>query len=211
MFILECWGRDLYCPYASDVWAVGVILTNMVSGRNPWEKASLKDRRFARHADDPYYLYNTMPISEELHTILLSTFARDPRNRITLPELREMILSLDTFFRSPDEKDWATAEKCFEQPSVPHPQPHASCSNPHVNKLRPLQLDITTNHRSLSPSIPSMSMTSSDSPTDWADESRYYYPEETSSWTHTDSMDVDMAMRKSSMEVIMSLSDNYLV
>ncbi|KAI0800624.1 kinase-like domain-containing protein [Fomes fomentarius] len=206
----ECWGRDVYCPYTSDVWAVGVILANMVSGGNPWEKASLKDRRFARQADDLYYLYNTMPISEDLHTILLSTFIRDPRERITLPELRQMILSLDTFFRSTDEKDWAAAEKCFEEPSIPYPQSHATYSNPHVNKLRPLQLDIITNHRSLSPRVPSIgsvvSMTSSDSPTDWEDESRY----ETSSWPHTESMDVFVELRKSSMDVIMSLSDNYL-
>ncbi len=193
MFIVECWGRDPYCPYASDVWAVGVILTNMVSGGSPWEKASLKDRCFARHANDPQYLYNTMPISEELHMILLSTFVRDPSLRVTLPELRQMILSLDTFFRSTDEK-------CFE----------ATCSNPHVNKLRPLQIDLITDHRSLSQSIPSIvSMTSSDSPTDWEDESRYSF-ERTSSWTHSESMDVLVEMRKSSMDVIMSLSDNYL-
>ncbi|KAI0801377.1 kinase-like domain-containing protein [Fomes fomentarius] len=213
----ECWGPDPYCPYASDVWAVGVILTNMVSCVNPWEKASLKDRCFARYVKDPKYLYNAMPISEGMYTILLSTFARNPLRRITLPKLRQMIVSLDTFFRSTDKKDCAAVEKCFKEPSMQaRGQPRATCSNPHVNKPRPLQLDITTKHRSLSPSIPSISsvpsMTSSDSSGDWEDESRYSPSEETSSWmAQSVSTDVDIAMRKGSMEVIMSLADNYLV
>ncbi len=206
----ECWGPDPYCTPASDVWAVGVVLANMVSCASPWEKASLKDRCFARYVRNPKYLYNAMPISEGLYTILRRTLALDPLRRLTLPKLGQMVLSLDTFFRSGDEKS-AVAKKCFKEPPVPHPQPRATCSNLPVKKLPPSQL-VITEHRSLSPSISSISsvpsMSSSDSSEDWEDESTDFPEETSSSWTESAPI-AALNSRKGSMALIMTLADDW--
>lgn len=71
----------------------------MISSRNPWQKASLKDKGFALYVDNHDFLYDIMPISEEAHTILQRIFTINPLRRITLPKLRRAIENVDTFFR----------------------------------------------------------------------------------------------------------------
>ena len=74
----------------------------MVSCQNPWGKASLKDEAFSRFIYDPDTLYHKLPVSKGAHAILRRIFTFNPLRRITLQGLRKMVLSLDTFFRTPD-------------------------------------------------------------------------------------------------------------
>ncbi|KAH9853155.1 kinase-like domain-containing protein [Lenzites betulinus] len=103
----ECVGREFgykpFCARFSDVWALGVILINMISGRHPWQKATMEDECFARFVQDPDFLLDVLPISDGAHDILQRLLALNPLQRITLPELRRAILALDTFFLSEAE------------------------------------------------------------------------------------------------------------
>jgi serine/threonine protein kinase len=38
-----------YSAAANDVWALGIVLINMLTGRNPWSKPTLTDKRFKRY------------------------------------------------------------------------------------------------------------------------------------------------------------------
>jgi len=85
-----------YAQYAAapnDVWSLGVILVNLTCGRNPWKKASPEDSTFRAFLKDPKFLSSILPISSELNIILRRIFECDPMKRITLQELRELIIS----------------------------------------------------------------------------------------------------------------------
>jgi serine/threonine protein kinase len=105
--IVECLGKEVgFMPYsnrANDIWALGIILINMLTCRSPWTKALTTDmcfRDFLLHGD---YLREMLPISEGANTIFRQIFMYEPSERITIPALRKAILDLDTFFMTDDE------------------------------------------------------------------------------------------------------------
>ncbi|KAI0768524.1 kinase-like domain-containing protein [Trametes elegans] len=103
----ECIGREFgykpYCARFSDIWALGVILINMITGRHPWQKATMGDRCFAQFARDPDALLDMLPVSDGAHRILKRILALNPLARISLRDLRTAVLELDTFFPLEDE------------------------------------------------------------------------------------------------------------
>ncbi|KAL5372492.1 hypothetical protein DPSP01_013454 [Paraphaeosphaeria sporulosa] len=89
-----------YSRYASapnDVWSLGVTLVNLTCGRNPWKRASYEDRTFRAYMKDPKFLRSILPISTELDSILRRIFEFNPVKRITIPELRELIMRCPRF------------------------------------------------------------------------------------------------------------------
>lgn len=84
----------------NDVWSLGVILVNLTCGRNPWKKASPEDTTFRAFLEDPTFLSTILPLAPELNMILRRIFECDPQRRISLDELRQMILACPRFTTS---------------------------------------------------------------------------------------------------------------
>jgi serine/threonine protein kinase len=89
-----------YASAANDVWSLGVMLVNLTCGRNPWKRASLEDSTFRAYLKDPYFLQSILPLSTEMVYILSRVFERDPAKRITIPELRQLIVDCPRFTKS---------------------------------------------------------------------------------------------------------------
>ncbi|ORX55597.1 Pkinase-domain-containing protein, partial [Hesseltinella vesiculosa] len=88
-----------YGTQANDVWSLGVILINLVTGRNPWRQANLDDSTFAAYVEQPKGFFTTIlpSISDELDNILQRIFCLDPAHRISIPELKWRIMECPTF------------------------------------------------------------------------------------------------------------------
>ncbi|KAL8717495.1 MAG: hypothetical protein Q9225_005266 [Loekoesia sp. 1 TL-2023] len=97
----ECQQSSTNSPfYASgpnDVWSLGIILVNLTCGRNPWKRASIDDSTFRAYLKNPKFLSSILPLSRELDSILRRIFECDPRKRISIPELRDMIIRCPRF------------------------------------------------------------------------------------------------------------------
>ncbi|KAN0131666.1 kinase-like protein [Lactarius tabidus] len=100
----ECQGGSFapsgtYSPPFNDIWSLGIILLNLITGRNPWKSASASDPTFQAYLHDPVsFLPSVLPISAEVNEILLRTLDINWRNRISLSELRRAIKGVSTFY-----------------------------------------------------------------------------------------------------------------
>jgi len=117
-----------YASPANDVWSLGVMLVNLTCGRNPWKRASLEDSTFRAYLKDPFFLKTILPLSTEMVYILSRVFERDPAKRITIPELRQLILECPRFTETPLPV------------SVSVPSPWVPEQIPHTNLFVPSQL-----------------------------------------------------------------------
>ncbi|TFK29382.1 kinase-like protein [Coprinopsis marcescibilis] len=100
-----------YSTRHNDIWALGVVLTNMTTGRNPWKYASFEDECFLAYNRDRNFLKGVLPISEEVNGILKQIFVLDWHVRMGLPELRQKIVELESMFEG---------EKSIKQPRPRH-------------------------------------------------------------------------------------------
>ena len=104
MDIQECQGGSFapngtYSPPFNDIWSLGIILLNLITGRNPWKSASSSDPTFQAYLHDPAsFLPSVLPISAEVNEVLLRTLDINWRNRISIPELRRAIKGISTFY-----------------------------------------------------------------------------------------------------------------
>lgn len=109
----ECIGREVkgenYSTRHNDVWALGVILTNMITGRNPWRYATSEDDCYVAYTRDPDFLIKVLPISSGVNVILKRVFTANPLRRISLPSFRARMLELNAFFIH--DQDLATSSK----------------------------------------------------------------------------------------------------
>ena len=103
-------AKQPYNTYLSDVWSLGVIFMNMITGSQPWSKATPRDAHFRQFLMDPDFLYHVHPLSKGAHAIIREMFHLDPTKRISLRALREAILSLDTFPRSMSQREHVVPE-----------------------------------------------------------------------------------------------------
>lgn len=96
----ECQGginRRLtsYNTAANDVWSLGVILVNLICGRNPWKQACPADDTFREYLRNPDFLNEILPISEGVNTILKRVFTFRAEARCSITDLRRMVRSVD--------------------------------------------------------------------------------------------------------------------
>ncbi|TFY53098.1 hypothetical protein EVJ58_g9640 [Rhodofomes roseus] len=102
----EC-ERNAYSARHGDIWALGILLINIITGLNPWEMAVTTDEAFNEFLVDDNHFERVLPISKGAIRILKQIFSINPSARPTIPELRERILALPTFF--PPKKDGSHA------------------------------------------------------------------------------------------------------
>ena len=70
---------------------------NLTCGRNPWKRASMEDSTFRAYRNNSRFLSSILPLSLELDFILSRIFEQDPRRRINIPELRDLVLRCSNF------------------------------------------------------------------------------------------------------------------
>ncbi|RUS13362.1 kinase-like domain-containing protein [Endogone sp. FLAS-F59071] len=109
-FSPECQGGlgyklAAYDTAPNDVWSLGVILINLTAGRNPWKQAYLRDETFSAYLANPDFLKTILPISDELNEIVKRIFCVDPKQRITLSELKSQIMACRFFAWSQYEEE----------------------------------------------------------------------------------------------------------
>ncbi|KAF8936597.1 hypothetical protein BGZ58_003980 [Dissophora ornata] len=98
----ECQGGYVetvksYDSAANDVWSLGVILINLVFGRNPWKQACTRDETFSAYMVNNDFLQSILPMSSELNEIVKAVFCLNPKKRITLPDLARRVQACKSF------------------------------------------------------------------------------------------------------------------
>ncbi|KAG0224850.1 hypothetical protein BGW42_004833 [Actinomortierella wolfii] len=98
----ECQGGYIemvksYDSAANDVWSLGVILINLVFGRNPWKQAWPRDETFSTYVTNNNFLQTILPMTDEMNEIVKSVFCLNPKKRITLPELARRVQACSAF------------------------------------------------------------------------------------------------------------------
>ncbi|KAG0002769.1 hypothetical protein BGZ79_002367 [Entomortierella chlamydospora] len=86
-----------YDSAANDVWSLGVILINLIFGRNPWKQACSRDETFLAYTNNNDFLLTILPMSDELHEIVKAVFCLDPRRRISLNEFARRVQACQSF------------------------------------------------------------------------------------------------------------------
>ncbi|KAJ7638951.1 serine/threonine protein kinase, negative regulator of sexual conjugation and meiosis [Roridomyces roridus] len=97
------YSRGTYAASHADIWSLGVILTNMICGRNPWKLADPSDDCFRSFLENADFLLYALPISPGANEILKWCFRLHAGSRPSISQLRTAILELDTFFLSDEE------------------------------------------------------------------------------------------------------------
>lgn len=88
-----------YSARANDAWAMGIILINLLFGRNPWFSASLDDECFmAFIKDDADFLRKKFGFTYEFNELVKKIFAFYPCDRYTLEEMVEAFNSIDIYY-----------------------------------------------------------------------------------------------------------------
>ncbi|KAF9164357.1 hypothetical protein DFQ26_001568 [Actinomortierella ambigua] len=98
----ECQGGYIemvksYDSAANDVWSLGVILINLVFGRNPWKQACPRDETFSTYVINNDSLQRILPMTDEMSDIVKSVFCLNPKKRITLSELARRVQACSAF------------------------------------------------------------------------------------------------------------------
>ena len=87
------------------MWALGIILVNVLTGRNPWERASVLDRNFVDFlAEGAAFFRTAFPeLSRGACALLADVLALKPERRMSLSSLREAVEGLESFFAGGEE------------------------------------------------------------------------------------------------------------
>ncbi|KAK0189133.1 hypothetical protein F5146DRAFT_697520 [Armillaria mellea] len=85
---------DIYECYSSrhnDIWSLGIIFVNLVTGHRPWKRAKSSDCHFRAYCNDPEgYFLNELRISSGSHEIVNSMLDIEPHGRSSLRTIRNL-------------------------------------------------------------------------------------------------------------------------
>ncbi|KAJ1899181.1 Serine/threonine protein kinase [Kickxella alabastrina] len=102
----ECQGGinnnlDCYAAAPNDVWALGIILINLTTGRNPWNRAHSSDALFRRYLTEKSFLCQAIRATPHFEHIIHRVLDINPITRCTLQELRQLVQSCPRFVEAP--------------------------------------------------------------------------------------------------------------
>ncbi|KAG5364623.1 Serine/threonine-protein kinase KSP1 [Yarrowia sp. E02] len=113
-------SQDFYNTRQADIWSVGICLLNILFGRNPFTKASSKDKLFMDFAANREALFDIFPaMTPDTFAVLRHSLTIDPSNR-SLEQMRAAILLANA---------WTTDEEFEEIAAVDD----LSCSVPYYD------------------------------------------------------------------------------
>ncbi|KAJ1553257.1 hypothetical protein HK405_008466, partial [Cladochytrium tenue] len=93
-----------YSPPANDVWALGVILINLLFGKNPWFEAHKTDAIFNAYcASNPNILRQQFNLSPQFDAVLRRAFELDPVRRCSIADLKHMVEATTVFVGTPPQ------------------------------------------------------------------------------------------------------------
>ncbi|TRM60644.1 kinase-like domain-containing protein [Schizophyllum amplum] len=87
----------------ADVWALGMTLIAVTTGRFPWSIAKREDRGFADFLNSPSSALDACHISPSLRNILLDVFCTHPLHRPSIDEFAARIRGVFSFYSGFDE------------------------------------------------------------------------------------------------------------
>lgn len=100
-----------YSPAACDIWAIGIVLLNILFQRNPFATPSQKDVLFADFARDRQSLFDIFPtMSSDTYNVLVHSLALDPANR-SLTAFKDALKAVVSFTVDDESLD----DFCTEQ------------------------------------------------------------------------------------------------
>ncbi|KAH8111912.1 kinase-like domain-containing protein [Phellopilus nigrolimitatus] len=103
-----------YTSVHADIWALGLILFNLIRSHPPWEIAQNDNLSFkwylSRRKD---FFYKAYFVSQEAQDIFERIFV-DSRKRISLAKLRERVLNVKTFSRVPTPEELEVEPRLYE-------------------------------------------------------------------------------------------------
>ncbi|WVQ75460.1 hypothetical protein IAR50_005085 [Cryptococcus sp. DSM 104548] len=138
----ECQGGlferlESYSTETTDIWSLGVILVNLTCGRNPWRQACPADETFRAYVHNHDFLRTILPISVETNTILKGLFALEPEDRISLRELKKMVMNVEKFTMTDEEL--RTAHTAARQAAAVVRQPPPTSND---TKVAPVEVSL---------------------------------------------------------------------
>ncbi|KAJ7247160.1 kinase-like domain-containing protein [Mycena haematopus] len=91
-------SHGTYSPRESDLWALGVLLFNMITGSRPWHVADLSDTSYAGfRADEDTYFVETFHLTPAANDFFRRCFASLREQRPSLEEMAADVLAIDRF------------------------------------------------------------------------------------------------------------------
>ncbi|KZV69042.1 kinase-like protein, partial [Peniophora sp. CONT] len=98
-------GRELECysTRQGDLWAIGILLVDMLTGRTPWSEATVADADFRLYLQSPSCSLNGLPISPDVKRLIQRVLHHNSAKRISAYELLARLPSVQTFFPTKEE------------------------------------------------------------------------------------------------------------
>ncbi|KAH9481221.1 Negative regulator of sexual conjugation and meiosis [Psilocybe cubensis] len=118
----ECHGAQFthtgkYSPKFNDIWSLGIIMLNMITGRNCWMVATPDDPFFRDYSNSPFDILPVIyPISSETNNILSRMLHPSWYQRSTLHEVRMAVENVTNFYS--EDAFFSGGMACFRRQEI---------------------------------------------------------------------------------------------